>query len=109
MAKNMKPTIFMLLAIVIIVGFMFFAMRERSLVPNRVQSVVEVFYEFTANMVRDSAGTEGMKYFPFVFTLFVFILVLNLLGMVPYGFTVTSHIIITFALAATVFIMVTVI
>jgi len=58
-------------------------------------------------MVRDNVGTEGMKYFPFVFTLFVFILTLNLLGMMPYSFTVTSHIIVTFALAALVFVVVT--
>ena len=60
-------------------------------------------------MVRDNVGTDGMKYFPFVFTLFMFVLALNLLGMVPYSFTVTSHIIVTFALAAFIFVGVTLI
>jgi F-type H+-transporting ATPase subunit a len=71
--------------------------------------VAELSYSFVANMVRDNVGTDGMKYFPFVFTLFMFVLTLNMLGMVPYSFTVTSHIIVTFALAAFIFIGVTLI
>ena len=82
-------------------------MRAAALVPTRLQSVAELSYEFIANMVRDNVGTDGMKYFPFVFTLFMFVLVLNMLGMVPYSFTVTSHIIVTFALAAFIFLGVT--
>ena len=82
-------------------------MRNRSLVPSRLQSVAEISYEFVASMVRDNVGTDGMKYFPFVFTLFMFVLTLNMLGMLPYSFTVTSHIIVTFALAAFVFLGVT--
>jgi F-type H+-transporting ATPase subunit a len=77
-------------------------MRNGSLVPGRLQSLAEMSYEFVADTVRSSAGEEGMRFFPFVFSLFMFILILNLFGMVPYGFTVTSHIIITFALAALV-------
>ena len=65
--------------------------------------MAEMSYEFIANMVRSSAGTEGMKFFPFVFSLFMFILVANLFGMFPYFFTVTSHIIVTVALALMVF------
>ena len=72
-----------------------------------MQSVAELSYEFVANMVRDNVGTDGMKYFPFIFTLFMFVLALNMLGMLPYSFTVTSHIIVTFALAAFVFLGVT--
>ena len=71
----------------------------RSLVPGRAQSIAEMSYEFVAGMLRDAAGTHGMKFFPLVFSLFMFVLVANLLGLFPYFFTVTSHIIVTFALA----------
>lgn len=84
-------------------------MRGRAMVPGRLQSLVELSYEFVANMVRDNAGAAGRPYFPFVFTLFVFILFGNLLGMIPYSFTFTSHIVVTFAMAAVVFVGVTVI
>jgi F-type H+-transporting ATPase subunit a len=72
-------------------------------VPTRLQSAAELSYEFVASMVRSTAGSEGMKFFPFVFTIFMFVLTLNLFGLIPYGFTVTSHIIITAALALMVF------
>lgn len=94
-------------AVVTILGFL--ATGRQALVPSRLQSTVEVAYEFVANMVRDNAGQEGMKYFPFIFTLFIFILFANMLGLIPYSFTVTSHIIVTFAMAAFVFIGVTLI
>ena len=84
-------------------------MHSRALVPARLQSVAELGYEFIANMVRDNVGTDGKKYFPFVLTLFIFILFCNMLGMVPYSFTPTSHIIVTFAMAAFVFLGVTLI
>ena len=106
-ASFTNSSLFMLIAVVLITLFFFVAMRGRSLVPTRMQSMAELVYEFVANMVRSNIGEAGMKYFPFVFTLFIFILVLNLLGMLPYSFTVTSHIIVTFALAATVFLVVT--
>jgi F-type H+-transporting ATPase subunit a len=99
----------MSIAAVLITLFMVFAMRKGALVPGRLQSVAELSYEFVANMVRDNVGTSGMKYFPFIFTLFMFVLALNMLGMVPYSFTVTSHIIVTFALAAFIFVGVTLI
>jgi len=79
------------------------------LVPTRLQSAVEMGYEFIAGMMRDILGESGRPYFPFVFTLFMFILAANMLGMVPYSFTVTSHIIITFALALVVFVGATII
>ena len=101
--------LFMVIAAVLITLFTLIAMRRRALVPGRLQSVAEVSYEFVANMVRDNVGTDGMKYFPFIFTLFMFVLALNMLGMVPYSFTVTSHIIVTFGLAAFIFIGVTLI
>ena len=79
------------------------------LVPTRLQSVGEIAYEFIANMMRDILGESGRPFFPFVFTLFMFILAANMIGMVPYSFTVTSHIIVTFALAAVVFVGATVV
>jgi len=108
-ASFTNSALFMSIAAVLITLFMVFAMRKGALVPGRLQSVAELSYEFVANMVRDNVGTSGMKYFPFIFTLFMFVLALNMLGMVPYSFTVTSHIIVTFALAAFIFVGVTLI
>jgi F-type H+-transporting ATPase subunit a len=99
----------MVLAVLGVSAFMILAMRGRALVPTRIQSMAEVVYEYIASMVRENVGEEGMKYFPWVFSIFVFILALNLIGMIPGQFTVTSHIIVTFALAAMVFITVTII
>ncbi len=84
-----------------------FAMRGGALVPDRVQSVAEGFYGFVRNMVRDAAGDEGLKYFPYIFTIFLFIFFANMLGMLPYSFTVTSHLAVTGALALAVFVTVT--
>jgi F-type H+-transporting ATPase subunit a len=97
---------FMLLAVLLVAGFFMVSLRNRSLVPNRLQSMAEVSYEFVANMLRESTGSAGMKYFPLVFTLFIFIFVANMLGMIPGFFTVTSHIVVTAALAGLVFLTV---
>jgi F-type H+-transporting ATPase subunit a len=94
-----QSSLYMLAAVGLIAYVILAATRNRSLVPGRLQSLVEMSYEFVASTVRSSAGEEGMRFFPFVFSLFMFVLILNLFGMVPYGFTVTSHIIVTFALA----------
>ena len=93
----------------LITAFLTLGMRQHAMVPGRWQSMVELSYEFIAKMVRDNVGNDGMRYFPFVFTLFMFILFCNLIGMVPFTFTVTSHIIVTFVMAAVVFLGVTVI
>ncbi len=98
---------FMLLAVATISVFMIASVRGRDLVPGRWQSLAELSYEFVANMIRDNVGTEGRRYFPFVFSLFMFILFGNLLGLIPYAFTFTSHIIVTFAMAMFVFLGVT--
>ena len=97
---------FMLLAVVLTAGFFMVAMRGRSLVPSRLQSMAEVTHQFVAGMLRESTGEAGMKYFPLVFTLFIFIFVCNMLGMIPGAFTVTSHIVVTAALAGLVFLTV---
>ena len=78
----------------------------RRLVPTRFQSLAELSYEFVANTLRDSVGNEGMKFFPFVFAIFMFVLMANLIGTIPYTFSVTSHLIITLALALLVFLTV---
>ena len=90
---------FMVATVVGASAFLFLTTSSRGLVPGRLQSISEMTYEFVASMLRDAAGTQGMRFFPFVFSLFMFVLVANLLGLFPYFFTVTSHIIVTFALA----------
>jgi F-type H+-transporting ATPase subunit a len=101
-----NSALFMLIALLATAALMLIPTRQRALVPGRAQSVAEISYEFVANTIRSTAGTEGMKFFPLVFSLFIFVLVVNLLGLLPYGFTVTSHIIITVALALLVFVTV---
>ena len=98
-----NSSLFMLISVATIVLLMIGATGSRSLVPGRMQSVAELSYEFIADMLKSSAGTEGMKFFPLVFTLFMFILASNLIGLIPYTFTVTSHIIVTVSLALLVF------
>lgn len=94
-----NSSLFMVATVAATAGFLYFASANRSLVPSRLQSVAEMSYEFVAGMLRDAAGSEGMRFFPFVFSLFMFVLVANLFGMVPFFYTVTSSIIVTFALA----------
>src|SRR5687767_4982234 len=101
-----NSALFMIIATALIVALMIGATSSRALVPGRLQSAAEMSYEFVANTLRSTAGSEGMKFFPLVFTLFMFILMVNLLGMIPYTFTVTSHIIITVSLALLVFLTV---
>lgn len=83
--------------------------RHRTMVPSRWQSVAELAYEFVGGMVKDNVGIEGMRYFPFIFTLFMFILFGNVMGLLPYSFTFTSHIIVNASLALFIFVSVTVI
>ena len=97
---------FMFLAVAGLTVFLVAATAGRKLVPTRLQSAAEISYEFVATTVRSTAGSEGMRFFPFVFSIFMFVLALNMLGLIPYAFTVTSHIIITAALAITVFLTV---
>ncbi|MPZ56085.1 MAG: F0F1 ATP synthase subunit A [Rhizobiales bacterium] len=98
-----NSALFMLIAFAIVALLMLVPTRQRALVPGRLQSIAELSYEFIASTIRSSAGNEGMRFFPLVFSLFMFILVVNLLGLLPYAFTVTSHIIVTVALALLVF------
>ncbi len=94
-----NSALFMFLVVGTIASFLILATRGRGLVPDRMQSLAEMSYEFIAGMLRETSGSEGMRFFPLVFSLFMFVLFANLFGMIPYFFTVTSHIIVTFALA----------
>ena len=108
-ASFTNSALLMCIVVVLVTAFMVLSMRGARLVPSRWQSMAELSYEFVADMVRDSAGSDGVRYFPFVFTLFMFILFGNLIGLIPYSFTITSHVIVTAALALAVFIGVTII
>ena len=108
-ASFTNSSLFMVIAVALIVGFLLFAMRGRALVPSRTQSLAETAYEFVAGMTREGMGEQGMKFFPLIFTLFMFIFTLNMLGMIPGAFTVTSHIVVTAGLAVLVFVTVLII
>jgi F-type H+-transporting ATPase subunit a len=101
-----NSALFMLIALAVIAALTLGATSSRALVPGRMQSVAEMSYEFVADTLRSSAGSEGMKFFPLVFSLFMFIVTVNVIGIIPYTFTVTSHIIITVSLALVVFLTV---
>jgi F-type H+-transporting ATPase subunit a len=107
-ASFTNASLFMVIVSVLVTMLLTIPMRRAALVPGRWQSVVEMMYEFVASMLSDNAGKDSARYFPFVFTLFMFILFGNLLGLLPYSFTFTSHIIVTFAMAITVFTGVTI-
>jgi F-type H+-transporting ATPase subunit a len=101
-----NSSLFMVIAVGIIGTLLIGMTASRSVVPGRLQSIAELSYEFVATTIRSTAGSEGMKFFPLVFSLFMFILVVNLVGLIPYTFTVTSHIIVTVSLAMVVFLTV---
>ncbi len=98
---------FMVVAVLLAFYLMKVTADRGALVPGRVQALGEASYEFIAGMVRDQVGDEGKKYFPFVFSIFMFVLFGNMLGMLPYAFTYTSHIVVTLTLALVVFVAVT--
>lgn len=104
-----NASLFMVLAVSGILLFLVGASRPRALVPGRLQATAEMFYEFIAGMMKENIGNEGRKYFPLVFSTFMFVLFTNLLGMLPYSFTVTSHIAVTFAIALFLFLFITVV
>jgi F-type H+-transporting ATPase subunit a len=101
-----NSALYMAIVVVGIAALLLGASSPRALVPGRMQSIAELSYEFVADTINSTAGKEGMKFFPFVFTIFMFVLVANVIGLIPYTFTVTSHVIITAALAAMVFLTV---
>ena len=104
-----NSSLFMVLTVTVISLFFIVATQKKSLVPNKMQLIAEMAFEFVSKMISETAGKDARPYFPFILSLFLFVLVANLLGMLPYSFTVTSHIIVTFALAFFIFIGVTIV
>jgi len=98
----------MVITVSVITLFLTLSVNTRSIIPSRIQLISELSYGFIAQLLKDTVGEQGRKYFPFVFTIFMFVLIGNMVGMLPYSFTFTSHIIVTFALAAVVFVGVTI-
>ncbi len=94
-----NASLFMVIVLLLACFLMIVGSGRKALVPGRLQSIAEMAYEFVANMVKVTAGTAGMRFFPFVFSIFMFVFLSNLLGLLPYAFTVTSQIVVTFALA----------
>ncbi len=103
-----NSSVSVLAAVAVVYIFFSLCLRKKKLVPDRLQACVEVAYSFISQLIDDNVGTKGLKYFPFVFSIFFFILLGNLLGMIPYMFTFTSHIIVTFTLAMVVFLFITI-
>ncbi len=103
-----NSALLMILTVLISAALMIIPMRRAAIIPGRWQNIPELFYEFIQGLVRDVIGPSGMRYLPLVFTLFMIVLLGNLLGMLPYSFTITSHIIVTAALGVGVFLIVTV-
>ncbi len=108
-ASFTNSSAFMILAVIAATALMVFAVRPRAGVPGRWQLLAELCYQFIAKMVSDNIGKEGRPYFPFIFTIFVFVLFGNFIGMLPYSFTFTSHIAVTLTMALVIFSLVTVI
>ena len=104
-----NSSLFMLLSAGAICIFLLLGTREKKLIPGKIQLVAEMFYNFIAKMISDTAGSKAKPYFPFIFSLFMFVLFCNMVGMFPYSFTVTSHIIVTLIMAMFIFVAVTII
>ena len=98
-----NSSLFMIISSVLILSLLFLGTKKKSLVPSKIQLITEMSYTFVAKMINDTAGANAKSFFPFIFTLFMFVLFCNMVGMLPYSFTVTSHIIVTFVLAFFVF------
>ena len=104
-----NASLFMMISALAIISVFFAGTKRKAIVPTKIQLLTELSYTLISKMISDTAGSKAKPYFPFVFSLFMFVLFCNMLGMLPYSFTVTSHIIVTFALAAVIFVGVTII
>ena len=104
-----NASLFMVINALTIVSVLFVGTKKKAIVPTKIQLLTELSYTLVSKMISDTAGSKAKPYFPFIFSLFMFVLFCNMLGMLPYSFTVTSHIIVTFALAAVIFVGVTII
>ena len=90
-----NSSLFMVVSVVVILFFLFLGTKEKKIIPDKIQLIAEMVYNFVAKMISDTAGSKAKPYFPFIFSLFMFVLICNMVGMLPYAFTVTSHIIVT--------------
>jgi len=104
-----NASLFMMISALAIISVFFAGTKRKAIVPTKIQLITELSYTLISKMISDTAGSKAKPYFPFIFSLFMFVLFCNMLGMLPYSFTVTSHIIVTFALAAVIFVGVTII
>ena len=104
-----NASLFMVISAAVIILFLFLGSKEKKIIPGKLQLVAEMSYTFVAKMISDTAGSKAKPYFPFIFSLFMFVLFCNMVGMLPYSFTVTSHIIVTLIMALFIFIAVTII
>jgi len=104
-----NASLFMIISALAIISVFFAGTKRKAIVPTKIQLLTELSYTLVSKMISDTAGSKAKPYFPFIFSLFMFVLFCNMLGMLPYSFTVTSHIIVTFALAAVIFVGVTII
>ena len=102
-----NASLFMVISALIILIFLFLGTKEKRIIPDKIQLISEMFYTFVAKMISDTAGPKAKPYFPFIFSLFMFVLFCNMVGMLPYSFTVTSHIIVTLILALFIFVAIT--
>ena len=102
-----NSSLFMTLTALTIIMFLYLSTKEKKIVPGKIQLISELLYNFIAKMISDTAGSKAKPYFPFIFSLFIFVLLCNMIGMLPYAFTVTSHIIVTMIMAIFIFIAVT--
>ena len=103
-----NASLFMVISTIVILLIFNFGAKKNSIIPDKLQLLGELSFSFISKMISDTAGTKAKPYFSFIFSLFMFVLFCNMLGMIPYTFTVTSHIIVTFVLAAFIFIAVTI-
>ena len=103
-----NSSLFMVISAILITLLLLFGTREKRLIPSKIQLMSEILYNFISKMISDTAGKKAKPYFSFVFSLFIFILFCNMVGMLPYSFTVTSHIIVTLTFAIFIFIGVTI-
>ena len=104
-----NSSLFMVISTSVILLFLFFGSKEKKIIPDKIQLIAEMFYNFVAKMISDTAGSKAKPFFPFIFSLFMFVLLCNMVGMLPYSFTVTSHIIVTLIMALFIFVAVTII
>ena len=104
-----NSSLFMLISAATILLILFLGSKEKKIIPSKIQLISEMFYSFVAKMISDTAGSKAKPFFPFIFSLFMFVLFCNMVGMLPYSFTVTSHIIVTLIMALFIFVAVTII